>query len=354
LQLSRFSPPVGAFFARLPRRRNPYISFGGQKNHSTGDKNRFGSKIQTTSNMKKSIFLICAACAALTAGADSYPVELPADTVKVIGAVETRDDTVRVRAGRTNVVVIDRGNGKTEVTAYRDPKRVHTATEHKNDKFFSLNVPIVDIGFNNYDSRNIVTGADGGYDFLPLNTAKSWNAGIYAFTSGIKLTRDRSLMLHPALGVEWNNFRFEQGWTIASINGYTEVTSKYLEELFYGGPPPRSLVSKSKLTTVYLNLPLMLRWNIMMNDKPSFYIEGGVIGGMRLGSHTKAKYLNGGGKDKVRESFNLNMLTWDLTLRAGYRNFGVFANYQMNPMFRKGHGPELYPYSAGLSFAINR
>ncbi|MDR2885694.1 MAG: hypothetical protein LBU95_02805, partial [Rikenellaceae bacterium] len=64
------------------------------------------------------------------------------------------------------------------------------------------------------------------------------------------------------------------------------------------------------------------------------------------------KYYDGGGKHKEHDSYNLNMLTWDLTLRAGYKSFGVFFNYQMNLLFEKRHGPELYPYTVGLSFTI--
>jgi hypothetical protein len=36
------------------------------------------------------------------------------------------------------------------------------------------------------------------------------------------------------------------------------------------------------------------------------------------------------------------------TARVGYGWVNLFANYDLNPLFEDGRGPELYPYSVGV------
>jgi hypothetical protein len=36
-------------------------------------------------------------------------------------------------------------------------------------------------------------------------------------------------------------------------------------------------------------------------------------------------------------------------LRVGYGKFNVYAEYGLSEMFRNGRGPELYPFSAGVT-----
>jgi hypothetical protein len=33
----------------------------------------------------------------------------------------------------------------------------------------------------------------------------------------------------------------------------------------------------------------------------------------------------------------------------GYGNFGIYADYHMKPLFKENEGPELYPFSVGVS-----
>ncbi|MDR2885259.1 MAG: hypothetical protein LBU95_00560 [Rikenellaceae bacterium] len=177
--------------------------------------------------MKKTIFLLSALLAALTAGARSYslengaPVEVPADTVTVIESYETRTDTVKVRTGKTNIVVIETDRGKTEVTTYGGSVEVHKGFK-KSKGNFSMGMSLFDLGMGNYSAHNFISGADGGDDFLALNTSKSIAVGIYPISVSANLTRNKALQVQTALGVEWNNYRFEQGWNIANYDGYTD------------------------------------------------------------------------------------------------------------------------------------
>lgn len=79
----------------------------------------------------------------------------------------------------------------------------------------------------------------------------------------------------------------------------------------------------------------------------------GVLFAYTLGSHTKQVYEEGGNKNKIKEhdDFNINPFRTDLTLRVGYREVTVFANYALTHLFKSKEGPELPPWTMGVSLA---
>ncbi len=248
-------------------------------------------------------------------------------------------DTVIVTVEKGKVIVVEKedGGSRTEITTYSEKRTAKRG----------LGVGMVfDIGMSNYGSRNLFTGANGHDDFLSLNTAKSIDFTWYPLVGYLNLCKNsKALRLQTGLGFDWSNYRFENGWSIASVDGVTIPSDRYIDNGY-------STVSKSKLTAVYMEVPLILYWTLPIKEKFPFTLGAGVIGGLRVGSHTKVKYYNGGGKFKEANSYNLNMLRYDLTFRAGFSFAEIFFNYQMTPLFTKGHGPELYPYTIGISLGM--
>ena len=262
-------------------------------------------------------------------------------TTDVTAQTVINPDTVIVNINNGNrVVVVEKDSrGRTKEIIY------YKKNKNKN-RVFNYDL-LFDIGINTYNKKNYISGSKGDDDFLDLHTSKSINVAIYPIYGTLRLTKNRMLELETGLGFDWHNYRFEDGWTIEKQNGIIVPSDKYR-------PNGDNLLSKSKLVTVHLNVPLMLKLNLPIGGsyRKSFYLSAGVIGGVKIGSHTKIKYDDGGKKEKDRSSFNLNVLKYDLSFRAGYRGVGIYFNYQMSSMFEKDKGPELYPYSIGLSFTI--
>jgi hypothetical protein len=112
-------------------------------------------------------------------------------------------------------------------------------------------------------------------------------------------------------------------------------------------------LEKSKFTTSYLTVPLLLEFQVPAGRRNKrLFISGGVIGGLKIGSHTKVVYKEDGNrkKDKNRGDFNLSPLRYCVTARIGYRALKVFANFYLTPLFQEDTGRELYPFSVGLVF----
>jgi hypothetical protein len=77
------------------------------------------------------------------------------------------------------------------------------------------------------------------------------------------------------------------------------------------------------------------------------FVSGGVIGGINLGSHTKVKDKDS--KSKDRGSFNIEPFKYALTARVGLKDINLYANYSLSPLFKEDKGPELFPFTIGIS-----
>ncbi|MBM3186949.1 MAG: outer membrane beta-barrel protein [Bacteroidetes bacterium] len=110
------------------------------------------------------------------------------------------------------------------------------------------------------------------------------------------------------------------------------------------------------LTATYLTVPLLLEFSTKAKQKKSFYVAAGVVGGLRLGSSTtrKGKYENGDRfQTVVRSKYNLNPVTLDATVRAGYGWIGVYASYQLNSLFKNNKTVDVFPFKVGVTFNVD-
>ena len=93
--------------------------------------------------------------------------------------------------------------------------------------------------------------------------------------------------------------------------------------------------------------------NCFINTKrrKRVYLSAGVVGDAKLGSHTKVVYRENGNrqKDKIKGDFNLRQFRYGITTRLGYKALNLFAIYYPNTLFEENKGPEIYPFTIGLS-----
>ena len=110
--------------------------------------------------------------------------------------------------------------------------------------------------------------------------------------------------------------------------------------------------SKNRFKTWFINAPLLLEINTGNNKNKSFHISAGAIFGLNLQTKIKYKYKDVDGstkKEKDKQSFNTNPFRVSLTTRVGYGMFNIFATYSLTPLFENNRGPELYPFTVGIT-----
>jgi hypothetical protein len=212
---------------------------------------------------------------------------------------------------------------------------------NRNNRHFKGHWDAFQIGINSYLSPDKSTSLPSSMDFMSLNTNKSININLNMFQQSFGLI-GRSFGIVSGLGLEFTNYVFDGNNTIIKDDAGIIVADIKPFKL-----------DKSKLTTTYLTVPLILEFQFPGERRANrLYINGGVVGGLKLGSHTKIKYKENGDKqdEKDKNDFNLNSLRYGFTGRVGIKHLSIFGTYYPVALFEKNKGPELYPFMIGFSF----
>lgn len=195
-----------------------------------------------------------------------------------------------------------------------------------------------ELGVNGYLNNKNKFDMPRGYEFLDLRMEKSINVKLNFYEQNFNLAANK-LGLTTGLGFEWVNYRFDNNVEIRKSENDIIGISRYDQ-------------TKSKLVVNYLNLPLMLEYQTNGHSKKnSFHIGVGIQTGLRIGSHTKVVYQEDGRKKKDKDpgDYNINPFKYDAMVRIGWGKLNLHANYSLNTLFKNNQGPELNPFTVGIT-----
>lgn len=251
---------------------------------------------------------------------DELPVVASVDTGKV------------VRIGKQQVEISEGKDGR-EVNIYLWDKKKRDRNKFKGHLFG------VDLGFNNYVTSDHTTDLPDDMRFLDLNAGKSVGVTIHMIQESFGLNTAGNVGLVTGLGLEYHNYRFDSQYRL------TKSTSGHIIYELMDRP-----IEKNKLTTCYLTVPLLIEvQGLRKYTGHPAYVAAGLVGGIRLSSHTKIVYADG---EKVKDhgAFNLRDFRYGLMARAGYRSLNFFGVYYPSSLFKQSADPQVYPFCIGFSF----
>ena len=276
--------------------------------------------------------------------------------------VIVEDDEVNVGLGKKNVTV----NGDTTIikwghtSLYVLDDSVYVMRKHKKRRSHWAGVDLAINGFMNsgksFDLSNPShfeqSNPEKVTQFMELNYGKSWafSVNFMEFYFPIK---GHHFGLVTGMGTEWNNYELKHNVRLnpeGGANVYNNVT-EYNSSYTWGDIDTNYTFSKNRFKTWFINAPLLLEINTGNHKNKSFHVSAGAIFGFNLQTKMKYVYTNEGDKQKVKDkqSFNTNPFRMSLTTRIGYGWFNVFATYSLTPLFENNRGPELYPFTVGVT-----
>jgi len=261
-----------------------------------------------------------------------------------IFSVKEMGDETRIKIGKKQFRVVENNDGVVVFKSYNKVDDNSDSNRNRHDRFQG-HLGGLEVGFNSYLTDLWSTALEPEDYYLDLNTAKSMNWNFMLPCINIGFTRHFGMV--ATLGITFNKYRFDGNNSIEKgANGV--IGPSY--------PENGIVYSKTKLSTTYATLPVMLEAQIPVsgNHSSTINIGAGVIGAVKLGSHTKVVYnTDGKQKEKQKDDFSLNTLRWGATARVGYEFFQVYGTCYFTELFEAGKGPELYPYEIGIAFTIN-
>lgn len=199
----------------------------------------------------------------------------------------------------------------------------------------------VDLGMTFLLDENQDNAFGGDEEWLRQDYARSfsWNFNFWEYKIRIV---DDYVGLITGLGLQYRKFGFRDSMSLVRE-----------QDTIYGTFLPEQRFNTNKFRVASLTVPLLLEFNTSKKHKKSFHLAAGVTGAWNFRQTYKQKYEQDGNdvKDKFRGNFYVNDFNVDASVRVGYGNFTVFANYALTPFFEDGKGPELYPLNVGIQLS---
>ena len=277
-------------------------------------------------------------------------------------------DSTKVKIGGLNIEVYE-GDDSVRVVI---GNRVLHIDEDGNVKFgrygkrkFNGHWAGFDMGINGYVDPDFKMSFPKETEYMDLRMTKSVGVYINFFEQNISLSKNQKFGMVTGMGINWNNYRFSKD---TRLNADSSELIGYIDKGIN--------IRKTKLTNLYLNIPLLFEFQTnSYHKKNSFHFGLGMVMGVRLSSHTK-KYYDERDKgfditkynpatDKYEtvftavspdnsivkdfDDFYMNPFKFDATVRIGWGFVNLFATYSVNTMFKKDKGPELYPWTIGIT-----
>ena len=183
-------------------------------------------------------------------------------------------------------------------------------------------------------------------NMLDVAGLKPWGSRYFAINPyySVRVGGKKSpFHMRAGFNFAFNNYMFDHNYVMKEVetSGFSYTT---LEK------DPRKL-DKTKLATTTVNLPIMAMLDFKNKKGNSVFRFGaGGFAGYRLGSHTKVKFEGEGKTEKIKDpgSFNLEDFQYGLNVLIGCYGVDLFANYNLNELFKDGHGPKANVLSFGI------
>ncbi len=245
-----------------------------------------------------------------------------------IEVVYDNDTVTKITLGQKRFDIIENPFGSSKITM------VHVPREK-----FRGHWSGVQLGFCSYMGSGFSNTIPGDTPFMEPNKGKSMSFTFNFLQYDIGLQRHKkNIGLITGLGWTVYNYRTDNQYTPINNDGVTVgqlITDK--------------TVKKNKITTSYINIPLLLEAQIPSdNSRSTAFISAGVYGGFKIGSHIKTVDTNRN-KSKSRDNININPFQYGAMVQLGYKFIKLYANYNFSTLYDNDKGPELYPYSIGLT-----
>ncbi|WP_084274381.1 outer membrane beta-barrel protein [Crocinitomix catalasitica] len=252
---------------------------------------------------------------------------------------QEKSDTTRFKIGRHEFIIVE--SDTIEVSGDDDDGSIHVG--HKmGDKNALTYWSGFEIGVNvpmNGDFQNSFSG-----HHLQTDPGNSFVFSFNLLEQRIKIIGD---YFGIVTGIGFTNSRYGFKDAYTTLNTVGDTTFGVLDSTYFRG------FTKNQLRVNTFNIPILFQINTSKYHENNFHVAFGVIGGLKMGANVKYKYEVPGGKEsktKEKGDYNLNAFQLTGTVRIGYKDFGLFANYNVLSLYDDGASELAYPFSFGASF----
>ncbi len=246
---------------------------------------------------------------------------------------------------------------------FRDDFNMNDFPFCKNKKKYNGHWAGIEIGISGYVTPDFNMNFNPAYPYMNMNTARSLTVNFNPFELNVNLYKNH-FGFTTGLGIQISNYYFTGNYIM--LKDSTALVAYKVQD----SQGNFVNLKVNKMVVSYINLPLFFEYQTNPYRRlSSFHISLGVIAGVRIGSYTKQIYTNKeetyflvddkGNKIAAydlehhvvrdRGAYHLNSFKLDAAFRIGWSHLNLFSTYSLTHMFQKNQGPELYPFTVGIT-----
>lgn len=199
----------------------------------------------------------------------------------------------------------------------------------------------IDVGVNGIltDDYNFDLGED--LEYLEPEYGRSRYVSFNLFEVKGRIIQDY-VGITSGVGLQFYSFKYTHNHTFTFNDTLDIITDSTLS------------LNKNKIRVTYLAIPLMLEFNTSLDKDKAFHISAGVVGKLRVGNMYKQRHDQDGRNhtDKFKGDLLTNPFAADAIVKVGYRNFTLFAQTSLTPLFDTDAAPDVRTFAAGLSINL--
>ncbi|MEI6435073.1 MAG: hypothetical protein WCP32_09530 [Bacteroidota bacterium] len=221
----------------------------------------------------------------------------------------------------------------------------------------------VEIGIGGYVNSDFNMNFNPAYPYMNMNTARSVTVNFNPFELNVNIYKNH-IGFTTGLGFQTSNYYFTDNYVMIKDSSALVAYKVQDSEGNYVS------LKINKMVVSYLNLPLFFEYQSNRYRRlSSFHVTVGVIAGVRIGSYTKQVYSEKSGTyflvdekgNKVATyevdrytarnsgAYHLSPFKIEAAFRVGWSHLNLFGTYSLTRMFQKDQGPELYPFTVGIT-----
>ncbi len=220
-----------------------------------------------------------------------------------------------------------------------DSAKKEKASKKKKGKKFKGHWSGFEFGFIGFlDPNNQLVNENEAYVNRPF---RSWSFGLNLFQTSIPLIKN-NFGIVAGLGFNWRYYHFANPYILtetAQGADFVAMSSAY------------DKIDRNRLSAFYLHAPLAFEMQLpIRNGKNTLFVMGGAYGNLRLTTKYKLEMVQDkvSTKEEIKSDFYLSDFEYGLTFRVGIDKINLYANYALNPLFRKTTAPEFTPITVGI------
>lgn len=221
----------------------------------------------------------------------------------------------------------------------------------------------IDFGWNGYVNNSFTMDFGPGNQYLDMNTARSLMLNLNPFELNVNICKNK-FGFTSGLGFSLNNYYYSGSYTLIGDSSRLMAFNTIDNDGKTVG------MRVNKLFVSYITVPLLFEYQTNPGHRlNSFHITAGVIGALRLETYQKQRlyqwqdtyFLADAEGRKIasfyadqpvirnHDPYHMNPFKLDATMRIGWSYLNLFATYSLTPMYQKNKGPELYPWTIGIT-----